>query len=596
MVAHSAESSQSIKMGLKEPYGWRNGTNPRVTSSIAAQWLTPTISALLLLLANVQHTGIYKSDTETCLQSTNILPIATEITQLCTRQDDISNYITSLMNNPNYSVIHNQVAINMYKQEALNNTAAITKETSNIVDKIYILLESLISTNQSLEMKNYDFPSSYTISKFHNRRSVDNNSSAFRLLRNMKDKPEENYNTGDNDQTYYSTSNEDYGNKDTLTYGYPSYKVTEADVSAASTETLYHDLNIDEVVTDKSTNDFMPSTHYQQNQQFKDSTQTANIGETAHILNSSPPQAPQQTEINFPTIQFKNSPTTTSQNLLVANEDISATSTTEESIIPVTAGVESNNYLSLFNTETTDTLQTSTAGEELSTIDNEFTFQQQTEKSTESANESQTTTSLKSSTESQITPQSEEGVIHVQIPETVNLCAVKCYLTGSFLKKYLFALLFLCYFVPVLASTIISVATHKNLTMRHSHEDEPTEEQPTTQQKNATETACNMHLARMVSACKTVKYNITTSTLLWTPTLIETLLRVWFCIDTPEWLTTLLFVLGQVNTIIRNALNVRMIRSLSCSSRVLPLEAEEGKVNREIPTKLFTKVKAVFLK
>jgi len=71
---------------------------------------------------------------------------------------------------------------------------------------------------------------------------------------------------------------------------------------------------------------------------------------------------------------------------------------------------------------------------------------------------------------------------------------------------------------------------------------------------------------------------------------------VWFCIDTPEWLTTLLFVLGQVNTIIRNALNVRMIRSLSCSSRVLPLEAEEGKVNREIPTKLFTKVKAVFLK
>lgn len=594
MVAHSAESSQSVNMGLKAPYGWRNGTNPRVTSSIAAQWLIPTISALLLLLANVQHIGIYKSDTETCLQSTNILPISTEITQLCTQQDDISNYITSIVKNPNYSVIHNQAAINMYKQETLNNTAAITKETSNIVDKIYILLGSLISTNQSLEMKNYDFPSSYTVSKLLNRRSVNNNSSAFRLFRNMKDKHEKNYNTEEDDQTYYSTSNEDYGNKDTLIYGYPSYKVTEADISAASTETFYHDLNTDEVVTDESNNDFMPSTHYQQNQQFKDST--ANIAETAYILNSSPPsQAPQQTEINFPTVQFKISPTTNSQSLLVANEDISATSTTEESIMPVTAGVESNNYLSLFNTETEDILPTSTAGEELSTIDNEFTFQQQTKKSNESANESQTATSLKSSTESQITPQSEEGVIHVQIPETVNLCAVKCYLTGSFLKKYLFVLLFLCYFVPVLASFMISVATHKNLTMLHSHEIEPTKEQPTTQQKNATETACKMHLARMVSACKTVKYIITTSTLLWTPTLIETLLRVWFCIDTPEWLTTLLFVLGQVNTIIRNALNVRMIRSLSCSGRVQPLEAEEGKANREIPTKLFTKVKAVFL-
>ena len=593
MVAHSAESSQSVKMGFKAPYGWRNGTNPRLTSSIAAQWLTPTISALLLLLANVQHTGIYKYDKETCLQSTNILPISTEITQLCTQQDDISTYITSIMKNPNYSVNHNQAAINMYKQEALNNTTAITKETSNIVDKIYILLGSLISTNQSLKMKNYDFPSSYTVSKLHNQMSVNNNNNAFQMFRNMKDKPDENYNTEEDDQTYYSASNEDYGNKDTLIYGYPSYKVTEADVSTASTGTLYHDLNTDEV--DESTNDFMPSTHYQQNQQFKDSTQGANIAESAYTLNSSPPsQAPQQTEINFPTVQFKISPTT-SQSLLVANEDISATSTTEASTMPVTAGVESNNYLSLFNTETEDILQTSTAGEELSTIQNEFTFQQQTKKSTESANESQTTTSLKSSTESQITPQSEEGAIHVQIPETVNLCAVKCYLTGSFLKKYLFALLFLCYFVPVLASVVISVATHKNLTMLHSHEVEPTEEQPTTQQKNATETACNMHLARIVLACKTVKYIIMTSTLLWTPTLIETLLRVWFCIDTPEWLTTLLFVLGQVNTIIRNALNVRMIRSLSCSGRVQPLEAEEGKANKEIPTKLFTKVKAVFL-
>ena len=593
MVAHSAESSQSVKMGLKAPHGWRNGINPRVTSSIAAQWLTPTISALLLLLGNVQHTHLYKSDTETCLPSTNILPISIEIAQLCAQQDDISNYITSIMTNPNYSVIHNQAAINMYKQEALNNTAAITKETSNIVDKIYILLESLKSTNKSLEMKNYDFPSSYTVSKLHNRRSVNENSSTFQQFRNMKDNPEENYNTEEDDQTY-NTSNEDYGNKDILINGYPSYIVSEADVSAASTEILYHDLNTDEVGTDESTTDFMPSAHYQQNLQFKDNTQTANIAETAYIPISSPPsQAPQQTEINFPTIKFKISPT--SQSLLITNEDISTISTTEESILHVTAAVESNNYLSLLNTNTEAILQTSTAGEELSTIHNEFTFQQQTKRSTEFATELQTTTSLKSSTESQTTPQSEEGVIHVQIPETVNFCVVKCYFTGSFLKKYLFALLFLCYFVPVLASIMICVVTDKNLTMLNSHEVEPTEEQPTTKQKNATERACNMHLARMVSACKTVKHIITTSTLLWTPTLIETLLRVWFCIDTPEWLTTLLFVLGQVNTIIRNALNVRMIRSLSSTDRVQPLEVEEGKANRESPTKLFTKVKAVFL-
>jgi hypothetical protein len=501
MVAHSAESSQSVKMGLKAPYGWRSGTNPRVTSSIAAQWLTPTISALLLLSANVQHSRLYQSDKETCLPSTNILPISVETAQLCAQQEDFSNYITSIMNNPNYLVIHNQAAINTYNEETLNNTVSITNETSKIVDKIYnILLGSLKSTNQSLEMKNYDLPFSYIVSKLHNRTSVNQNRSAFQQFSSMKDEPEENYNNEEDDQTYYSTSNEDYGNKDTLIYEYPSYKVSDADVSAA-TETLYHDLNTDEVVTDESATDFMPSTHDQQNQQFKHSTETADTAEISYILNSSSPsQASQQTEINFPTVQFKISPTT-SQSLLTAN-NISATSTTEESIMPVTAGLESNNYLSLLNTETEAIPQTSTAGEELVTTYNEFTFQQQINRITESAIESQTTPSLKSSTGSEITPQSEGGVIHVQIPETVNLCVVKCYFSGSFLKKYLFALLFLCYFVPVLASVMICVTTDKNLAMIQSHEVEPNEEQPTTtNQNNATETACNMHLARMVSTC-----------------------------------------------------------------------------------------------
>jgi hypothetical protein len=597
MMAHSAESSQSVKMGLKAPSGWRNGTNPRVTSSIAAQWLTPTISALLLLSANVQHSHLYQSDTETCLPTTNILPISVETAQLCAQQEDTLNYITSIMNNPNYSIIHNQAAINTYKEKALNNTAAIANETSKIVEKIYnILLGSLNPTNQSLEMKNYNLSFSYIVSKLHRRRSVNENSNAFTQFSNMSNKPDENYNNEEEDQTYYRTSNEDYGNKDTLIYEYPNYIVPDADVSAA-TETLYYDLHTNEAVTDESTTDFMPSTHDQQNQQFKNSTKTADMAEITHIHNSSSPsQAPQQTEINFPTVQFKISPTT-SQSLLIAN-DISATSTTEESIMPVAAGPDSNNYLSLLYTETEAIPQTSPAGEELVTIvttHNEFTFQQQTNRSTESATESQTTTRLKSSTESQITPQSEGGVIHVQVPETVNLCVVKCYFSGSFLKNYLFALLFLCYFVPVLAAVMICVATDKNLTMIQSHKVEPTEEPTTTNQENASETACHMHIARMVLTCKTVKHIITTSTLLWTPTFIETLLRVWFCIDTPEWLTTLLFVLGQVNIIIRNALNVRMITGLSCSGRVQPLEAEEGKANSNSPTKLFTKIKAAFL-
>lgn len=598
MVAHSAENSYSVKTGANAPHGWRIGTKPRVLSSIAAQWLIPTISALSLLSANVQQFHPLRSDTDTCLPHTAIVPMSIETTEPCSDQEDNSNYIMAIMNNHNYSFAHNQAAINKHKQEAINNTDAISNKTSLIVDKIYnIVLASLTSLNQPEERTHNDFSSFSTVSMLRNHRSVSENNSMFPQFSDMQDEPEDkNYYNREDDPSYYSTANEDHGNKDKIAPEYPNYEISDADVSIAPTETLYHDLNIDEVVRDKPNTNSMPPTHNQHDQQFEEDTQTSDVTETPDtVISSSPSLPPQQTGSNFSTVKFSTSPTITSQSLLVANDDTFASSIMEENIISVTAGIESSNSLSLPNVLTEAISQTSAGGEELTTISYEFGFQQVTDTSAESNTEPHISVTIKSSTESQIITQTV-GLTNVQIPDAVNLCVVKCYFSGSFLKSYLFILLFLCYFLPVLASLVIYFATDKNLTMMQSLEVKRIEEPTTTaEEKDATETACTMHLTRMISAANTVKHLITTSTLLWTPIFVETLLRVWFCFNTPRWLTTLLFVLGQTNTIIRNALNLQLVRSHACSGTVQPLEVEQGKDNSGISTKLFTKAKAVVL-
>lgn len=597
MVAHSAENSYTVKTGANAPHGWRIGTKPRVLSSIAAQWLIPTISALFLLSANVQQFHPLRSDTETCLPHTATIPMSIDTTKPCSNQEDISNYIMAIVNNNSYSFANNQAPSNKHRQDAIDNTGAIRDETLLIIDKIYnIVLGSLSSLNQS-EERTHHFPSLPTASLLRDQRSVSENKSVFPHFSNMQNEPEDNnYYNRRNNTSYYSTENEDNGNKDIIPLEYPNHKISDAHVSTASTETLYHELNTDEEASDKPNTDSTPPIYNQHNQQFKEDKQTSDMTDTTDtIISSSPFLPPQQFRSNFSTTKFSTSPTITSQSLFIANEDRYASSIMKESITSVTAGTESSNSLSLPNLRTEAISQTLMEGDELTTISNKVTFQQQTNTSAESATESQTSVTTGSSTESQIITQTGVGLTDVQIPDTVNLCIVKCYFSGSFLKRYLFVLLFLCYFIPVVASLVIHVATDKNLTMIQSLEVKPSVEPTTTEEINATETACNMHLARMVSASNTVKHLITTSTLLWTPTFVETLLRVWFCFNTPSWLTTLLFILGQASTIIRNALNLHLVRSHTCNATVQPLRVEQGKDNSGIPTKLFTKAKAVFL-
>jgi hypothetical protein len=65
----------------------------------------------------------------------------------------------------------------------------------------------------------------------------------------------------------------------------------------------------------------------------------------------------------------------------------------------------------------------------------------------------------------------------------------------------------------------------------------------------------------MECIAKIVKQFILINIVMWTPTFLESLLRTWFCVKSPEWVVLFLFFLGQAHGVIRNMLNVKLVQT-----------------------------------
>ncbi|PSN41955.1 hypothetical protein C0J52_06430 [Blattella germanica] len=459
-MAHSVES----KAHETQARSLRERKNPKLASGIAAQWMVPIISALVLLSAGVQHSRPFRSNNaETCMQGTAIMPISVETTEHCLFQEDLSDYIAALMNSHNVT----QQNIKFHKP---NDSKLIEVETSNVIDKIHRILQSSLPIHRS------------------------------RRTSFKKQQPD--YEDG----TYYNTQDEYYDKvEDSI-----DTELQDTTESEEPPETLLeNESNINvEQPTEPARSTDLPSTQHEFNTQITDDT----------------------SEYITRPIQ-------------------------EESEIPTTVNSAQSS---------SDTVQEFGATQENLIIP---TFETVTPQATIRPTPTQ---------ESSIHQQTESNLINVQIPDTVNLCLVKCYFSETFLKKYLFVLLFLGYFIPIIATLVLhfSAPSSGNII----------EVKPSTAAESGLEVACTMQPTA-------VKHSLLASVILWTPTLVETLLRAWFCVISPEWLTTLLFVLAQAHAIIRNFLNVRLARTRACNGTVEPLVS-----GQDMPSKLFTKVKAAFLK
>nr|CAD7586337.1 unnamed protein product [Timema genevievae] len=136
----------------------------------------------------------------------------------------------------------------------------------------------------------------------------------------------------------------------------------------------------------------------------------------------------------------------------------------------------------------------------------------------------------------------------------IAVCLTQCFFAGQFLRGHLFVVLFLCYLVPISTATVMYIKTNRIYDSVRKPETEESEPSSSSENKNE---ECKLKI-RAIN--KTLKQFILVSVILWTPSLVETLLRVWFCVNIPGTLSTVLFALAQFHGIVRNILNIKLAR------------------------------------
>ena len=197
----------------------------------------------------------------------------------------------------------------------------------------------------------------------------------------------------------------------------------------------------------------------------------------------------------------------------------------------------------------------------------------------------------------------------------------QCFIPSRFLKVHLFLLFFTVYFIPILASTVLSVyATYKYKQIKEKvqtnrvtlkfltnfdkeivkrdkkdqdyedvtgvkkvgwmtengkkfQENEIIKEKTSAMEIeifNEEEMFVNIleELGKTQKFSKVLKINLLLAILLWTPLFMEVLSKVFLCMNVPNWLMDSSF-LGAVSFgIMRNFLNINMIKTLRISSRI----------------------------
>lgn len=568
MIAHSAESLQSAKCGV-EARGHDARNNPRLVSSIVAQWIVPAISTLVLFSAGIQHSRPHR---DTCREGTSLTPIPVETMEQCAHQD-ISEYIATLMNAHNITNKHLLV----------NKTQSTDKDVADVIDNIYNILQihrtrrsneqnqtELTNTNK-LEFNKW---TSETPELDDKKYRINNRQPQFEILH---------YNHNANYENFHELQNKHGTSKfnDKMSNTHP-----KLELQSYRSQQQYPLVNRQAQIFKHAEDEYKNTAEFTNRE---DSTKLHKADNKNIAKHKSQPvsriqkQKPGKRRI-YSKIKSQRSPRSSplentpaedaeyydsTDDYYDKGEEESTPSELEDQNEPSSDSPTSNSPV------TAPDLPSETS-EPVNTIQPEQTSPAELEVSEAPLKPKPvpvTTQVLETTTHKGL----ETDLIEIQIPDTVNMCVVKCYLSDTFLKKYLFILLFLCYFIPIVASLTMYFSTPSTQAV--------VEVKPST-----AEDSCNMQTSTL-SSTTTVRHSILSSVLMWTPTLVETLLRAWFCVSAPQWLTMLLFMLAQAHALIRNSINLQLVRKRACTGSIQPLTESE-----DTPTELFSKVKAAILK
>lgn len=163
--------------------------------------------------------------------------------------------------------------------------------------------------------------------------------------------------------------------------------------------------------------------------------------------------------------------------------------------------------------------------------------------------------------------------------KTNTICTMdKCIISTKFLRLYFLVLIFIIYFLPIILSSVLQVRSkfvcqnvlsklkEKN-SIRYIIPDNSCLNMKYNSKKS--DRACN-HIKiydsilkesiQVDKLLKTIKLSLIIGVMLWTPIFLQTILKVFLCINVSTWITDCTFLCAIFNDIIRNIFNLSIVK------------------------------------
>ncbi|KAI4500535.1 hypothetical protein M0802_004497 [Mischocyttarus mexicanus] len=160
---------------------------------------------------------------------------------------------------------------------------------------------------------------------------------------------------------------------------------------------------------------------------------------------------------------------------------------------------------------------------------------------------------------------------------TITCTMDKCIISTKFVKLYFFALMFIIYFLPIILSSVLQVRSQfvcqnvlsklkeKNI-IRHnnSHNYSLNTEYDNNEIRH---TCSNIKIydsilkesLKVDKLLRTIKISLIIGVILWTPIFIQTIFKVFLCINVSTWITDCTFLCAIFNDIVRSIFNLNIV-------------------------------------
>lgn len=130
--------------------------------------------------------------------------------------------------------------------------------------------------------------------------------------------------------------------------------------------------------------------------------------------------------------------------------------------------------------------------------------------------------------------------------DSLTTCGESCMMSIETMHVYFLSVILSIYIVPMIGT----VTLHHTIKAKKKFERKKNLKGPEDLNMTTTEQTKECHL-------REIKMMAMSNFVLWTPSLVEKLLRRWLCSSPPQWLAAILFIMGHMTSVIRGLMNAK---------------------------------------